>query len=129
MNDDGNRKSSHPLRMMAADYDIRLSSHDASRHLNTENPRHYNQRANFGPQRGKGKGHRRPVSRTGTVEDFMLPEMMEDPWIDLYARLSHDARETVTRHLTEEERHRMERNLVDSQVPKRPQIGSSSNSA
>ena len=115
--------------MMAADYDTSLTSHSAHQQVFTDTRHSFHQRGHTGYQRGKGKGgNHRQDSRTGNVDDFMLPEMLEDPWIDLYARVSANARESVTRHLTQEERFRMERNLVDIQVSKRAQVDSSSNS-
>jgi hypothetical protein len=117
---DGNRKPAHPLRMMAADYDS---------HIRDENPvpqrssfqRNDRDRHQSSHQRGKGKGRQKYDATMGTIDDYITPEMLEDPWIDLYARRSKEVRWSITAHLTPPEQARMERNIVDTQEVKRIQ--------
>jgi hypothetical protein len=124
---DGNRKPTHPLKMMAADYDARVrQDYPASLHPSSQRP---SREANhFSHHRGKGKGRHKNDSSMGSIEDYLSPDIIEDPWIDLYARLSVESRTAVTRHLTPSEVSRMERNIVDTQTVKRVQTIDSTNS-
>lgn len=88
--------SPHPLKMMPADY-----------HRDDRHPFHVG-RFRETPSRGfvhqsnsKGKGGRFPRmdSRVGQVDDFILPEMLTDPWIDLYEKLPDEVRIRETCHL------------------------------
>ena len=69
--------------------------------------------------KGKGKGYHRPDARSGGLDDFILPEMTVDPWINLYHRLSPDVRERETKHLTPLEKNSVEDNVRDNQSAKR----------
>lgn len=112
------KPKSHPLRMMAADYDPRTRGQP-----HEQNDQYsYSAGRNDGQNhmhRGKGKGRQRPDARSGGVEDFILPEMTTDPWIHLYHRLSPAVRERETKHLSASERDGIEGNISGPQSAKR----------
>ena len=118
-------RSAHPLRMMAADYD--QASRDpnfgptsSSSNTGFNSHQHRGARADHHAHRGKGKGHfHKPSAQSGRVEDFLLPEMYRDPWLELYGRLSPAVRLRETVHLREEEHAIVDRNIVDQQPTKR----------
>ncbi len=78
---------SHPLRMMAQESDPRISH-------NVERPNHAPHR--FHPGKGKGKGNRADAG----IDAYFLPEMFEDPWLDLYSTLPEPIRSSVCVHLS-----------------------------
>ena len=88
--------SPHPLKMMPADYQ-REDRHPvlAGRFSQTAS------RGFVHHSNDKGKGGRFPRmdSRVGQVDDFILPEMLADPWIDLYGKLPDEVRIRETGHL------------------------------
>lgn len=124
MNNDKPRPA-HPLRMMAADYD--QASRPVSDRFNPL-PSHiphvgHQNRGEHQSHRGKGKGNfHKPTAQSGRIEDFLLPEMYQDPWVELYGRLEESVRARETVHLSEAELQIVERNVIDRQPPKRAQV-------
>lgn len=88
--------SPHPLKMMPADYQRADRHPGPARRVNETASRGFAHQS-----KGKGKGGRFPRmdSRVGHVDDFILPEMLIDPWIDLYGKLPEEVRVRETGHL------------------------------
>ena len=119
--------SGNPLRMMAADYDsaVRMIPPPPP-------PREPREGVNRPVQsdfnRGKGKGggkgrHRSDFPVSTRVQDFIVPEMFSDPWLDLYCSLPVDVRHRETRHLSESDQLRVESSVQHESLPKRSNIG------
>lgn len=114
------KAASHPLRMMASDYASVIRHQAPDQSAPARQPFHQHrgtgERDSFNrPQRN----FKRPDSRSGSVEDFILPEMFVDPWLELYGRLSDDVRHRETRHLSDSEKQRVEEIASHLQSAKR----------
>ncbi len=113
-----NQPRSHPLRMMAADYD------SSSRVPRDPDPRR-TFTAHTTHRKGAGKGrkgshnhHNHPQS----LADFILPEMLEDPWIGIYSRLSATVLKRETKHLCEADQIMVQSNVQFIPDAKRPNL-------
>ena len=112
--------AAHPLRMMASDYASGFRQQQPNQSAPARQAFHHHR----GP--GERESHnrpqrnfKRPDSRSGSVQDFILPEMFVDPWLELYGRLSDDVRHRETRHLSESEKQRVEEIASHLQSAKR----------
>jgi hypothetical protein len=101
--------------MMAADYDnnTRSFDHPQVQSRGSRDP-YYRPREFQHGSGGKGKGRHGGHHRhhhPSNIQEYILPEMVEDPWISLYHHLPDPIRELETKHLTGEEMDRVECNL------------------
>lgn len=110
--------------MMTADY-----SESSDRNLIQQTESSSNPHAQIDRQysRGKGKGRGKGFQRHGgsdfsRVQDYIMPEMFLDPWIDLYHRLSESVRQRETIHLSESDRTRVEDAVQRESVSKRANL-------
>ena len=117
MNRRPEQSRSHPLRMMAADYDRESRGTDNSRHH--ENPYHRAPRHKGG---AKGRNASNRHSQSTNIDDFILPEMTEDPWVGIYSRLSPSVRVRETLHLGAYDRERVESGVPFFPTAKRPNL-------
>jgi hypothetical protein len=104
MNQGADKPRAHPLKMMAADYDVNSRASNDDR--NAVRSRVFTQHAKGG---GKGrKGSRHHHANSASLDDFILPEMTQDPWIEIYSRLSEAVRVRETSHLNSSDRERID---------------------
>jgi|LauGreDrversion4_2_1035121.scaffolds.fasta_scaffold12960_4 hypothetical protein len=114
MNQSTGQPRSHPLRMMAADYDA--STRDPGiQHAPRASLAHTTHRKGFGKGR-KGSHHQ---NHPQSLSDFILPEMLQDPWVGLYSRLSVSVRERETKHLCKEDQMRVDSDVQFTPAAKR----------
>jgi hypothetical protein len=99
--------------MMAADYDQNSRPvYEAHRHRHIHDSSHQFRNHHHG-RTGKGKGRnfgQHTRDNSSNLRDFILPEMLVDPWIDLYHTLPEQLQYKETVHLSAEERDRVECN-------------------
>ena len=104
MNQGTDKPRAHPLKMMAAHYDV--NSRTSNDGLDAVRSRVFTQHTKGG---GKGrKGSRHHHANSASLDDFILPEMTQDPWIEIYSLLSEAVRIRETGHLKSSDRERIE---------------------
>jgi hypothetical protein len=109
---DGGPKRLHPLMMMPMD---NMSDKRESSGFRRQGGDIYRQSG-----KGKGgKGRHKLDANSGNTNDFILPEMTVDPWLQLYYRLSFSVRERETRHLSDKEKQIIEEQGIPDNSTKR----------
>ena len=115
MNQNTDQQRKHPLRMMPAD-------HDDPRHTQGGQGSRIEARPHMFSRKGSGKGRKGSHNHTGnsaSIKDFILPEMLQDPWVANYHTLSADIRIKETSHLSVSELDRVDSNVQFTPEAKR----------
>lgn len=64
----------------------------------------------------------RTDSRFGQLDDYILPEMLIDPWIELYGNLPESLHKHETSHLTAFTEKLLSREFFEESAQKRPNL-------